>query len=344
MKIFFLGPVMMDDYIGGVAVFDEGIARGFSQNGWQVMLLTDQKQAVGMTEKNGVPMKYIGRRSFRSLVREEKPDVIIASLGYARYLKKSMKVKKIYFLHGFFNQRSYGMLKTALAVLYQKWLIKKCDYVFANSHFTRMINKTFFNIRTDGIFYPGVSEAYLAGIGTAPVQKEAHAILFAGRLVGSKNVDMLMRALRILTGEGVEYRICIVGSGKELETVSAMAEEYGIPAVFTGTLSQSGIVEYYRRAEVFVSLNDSEPFGIVFWEALLAGCKIVCPCVGGQTEYLGSFERSVAYVDCYSPDSIAEGIKRMFAEGIAPHPDRKQLEECTYQNIAAYMIDRFLLL
>ncbi len=343
MKIFILGPVMTEHYIGGVASFHEGLAVGFYQNGWQTFLLTDQKETAGGTEeRNGISVIYIrNRRSFRKLAEREKPDVIITCLAYAKYLAKGIRAKKIYVLHAFFNRSYYGLLKSVLAVPYQKWLIRKCDLVFANSYFTQMINSNFYNIRTDQVFYPGVSDTYWESCKKIQKteEKEIHTILFAGRLVPCKRVDMLLRALALLSEQGVEYRAYIVGGGPQMSRLSDMAGAYGIPVVFPGVMDQAQLAKYYWRSEVFVSLDDREPFGIVFLEALLAQCKIVCPYTGGQAEYLHTYGESVAYVDCNSPKSIMEGIKHMFEYGIAPHMNQAQRQACTYKMISARMID-----
>lgn len=45
MKIAILGPVTTKTYFGGVAVFDEELAAGFKHNKWEVVLITNQKNA-----------------------------------------------------------------------------------------------------------------------------------------------------------------------------------------------------------------------------------------------------------------------------------------------------------
>jgi glycosyltransferase involved in cell wall biosynthesis len=40
------------------------------------------------------------------------------------------------------------------------------------------------------------------------------------------------------------------------------------------------------RSSIFVSLSDLEPMGVVFVEAMLAGCAIVAPHFGGHREFI----------------------------------------------------------
>ena len=76
-----------------------------------------------------------------------------------------------------------------------------------------------------------------------------------------------------------------------------IVDEYHLNVVFLGRITQENLAHYYSLSEIFVSLNPSEPFGIVFPEALLSQCKIVCPYTGGQVEYLSDYSKSVAFVD-----------------------------------------------
>ena len=163
MKIGILGPVTTSKYFGGVAIFDEEIANGFEQNNCQVVLLTDQKEE--KINKDKFNIKKINYINATQIFKNEKFDLIIASLGYAKYLlfDKSNSYK-IYFLHGFFNSNYYGKLKSELAVIYQKILIKKCDKILANSNFTKMINSNFFGINADAVIRLGVSSSFYNNI------------------------------------------------------------------------------------------------------------------------------------------------------------------------------------
>ena len=214
MKIGILGPVTTSKYFGGVAIFDEEIANGFEQNNCQVVLLTDQKEE--KINKDKFNIKKINYINATQIFKNEKFDLIIASLGYAKYLlfDKSNSYK-IYFLHGFFNSNYYGKLKSELAVIYQKILIKKCDKILANSNFTKMINSNFFGINADAVIRLGVSSSFYNNIIKRNVKKEPNTILYAGRLVSVKGVEKLIKSLIILQKNNIEYKLLIAGSGPD---------------------------------------------------------------------------------------------------------------------------------
>ena len=69
------------------------------------------------------------------------------------------------------------------------------------------------------------------------------------------------------------------------------------------------------ETEFLFSLGESEPYGLTYAEALLAGCKIVCPITGGQVEFLMNYLDRISFVDVLSNKSIAEGIKKCLETG-----------------------------
>lgn len=338
MKIVILGPVTTKTYFGGVAVFDEELASGFKHNEWDVVLITNQKNAD--SEKNGVPIRIINAISASKIIKEEKPDIILASLQYAIYwrLCRSDAIK-IYFLHGFFNRSYYGKLKSELASLYQRLIAKQSQYVFANSYFTQMVNDQFFGIHTNHVFHLGVTTEYYNAILSTKILKEKGAILYVGRLVSAKGIGNLLRAMKTLRVRGMSYKAYIAGDGPDKEKLEMYVAENNLDVQFLGRVSQKNLVAYYSRAEIFVSLNPSEPFGIVFPEALLARCKIVCPCTGGHVEYLMEHKDTVSFVDETSPDAVANGIEELEKFPAAAGLSDKHMQAFCYKTVAKEMID-----
>lgn len=340
MKVCILGPVTTKTYFGGVAIFDEGLAEGFVENGWSAFWVTDQSDAEEKLNQQ-IPLYKINRRKFKQILDKENPDYIIAQLAYAKYLVGTKtSAKKIYFLHAFFKESYYGLLKSRLAVIYQKFLIKNCDLVFSNSHFTEMINSDFFNIKSDAVFHIGVtSDFYKKVMEAKAVNKEPRSIFFAGRLVPAKGADVLVEAAELLTERGVEYKLYIAGDGAEKENLQKQINALNLSVELLGRVEQEEIVDNYRRAEIFVSLDPSEPFGIVFPEALLSECKIVCPITGGQVEYLNKYHKNVSFVDVRSAKSVADGIEYMLNHGESPLLSDEERQVFTYKNVAGNIID-----
>lgn len=340
MKFCILGPVETPTCLGGVAIFDIGLAKALKNESMEVFIATDQKDAVS-TVKDDIPIYKVKKNTFAQLIKTEKPDVIITGLAYAKLLFGAKSdATKIYFLHSYFKQSYYGKIKSILAVIYQKLLLTKCDLIFSNSYFTEMINSDFFGIESDAVFHVGVTESFLQSIkANEAIQKRTRTVFFAGRFVPAKGVDKIIEAFQILRQEGMDCELMIAGDGPEKEKLLCQANESAANIVFLGRIPQEEIVKKYLETEVFVSLDISEPYGIVFPEALLANCKIVCPYTGGQIEHLNHYPESVCYINRRSAQSIADGIKKMFENGKAPNLTEEQREGYTYKNSAKGIIE-----
>lgn len=338
MKVCVLGPITTKSYYGGVAVFDEQLALGFYRLGHSVCIVTYQSDASGDDLFGCIPINVIhSKRKCSKWLEQEKPDLIIGSLDYPKLLdrKATSNGKVAYFLHGFFTRSYYGAIKSQLAPLYQKYLIRNADYVFANSDFTRMINREFFGINADEVFRLGVSEDFFDEIkNISTTEKEKGTILYAGRLVSAKGVDRLIEAVKIMGENGVDYKLLIAGEGPDKEVLEKYSKEKKLKVEFLGMVNHEQISKLYRKAEVFVSLNPSEPFGITFAEALLSECKIVCPTTGGQVEYLQGLDESVSFVNGESVADIAYGIEKLLSQGKYPGLSTSEKESFTYKDVA----------
>jgi len=99
-------------------------------------------------------------------------------------------------------------------------------------------------------------------------------LLFVGRLVYYKGVDVLIHALARCRGS-----LVIVGEGPLRGELEALAHRRGLGArvVFAGRVSDDDLPAYYEAADVFVlpSTAKTEAFGVVQAEAMAAGLPVV---------------------------------------------------------------------
>jgi len=109
-------------------------------------------------------------------------------------------------------------------------------------------------------------------------------VLFAGRVVASKGLAVLIRAARDVDGEFV-----VCGDGWQLEAMRRLARRLGVEARirFTGWLSAEALATELADASV-VALPSlwPEPFGLVGIEALAAGRPVVASATGGVADWL----------------------------------------------------------
>lgn len=102
-------------------------------------------------------------------------------------------------------------------------------------------------------------------------EPDAVKLLFVGRLVYYKGVDVLLEAMRQVTG--CELFLC--GTGALEETLHKQAES--LPVHFMGRLEDAALKAAFADCDVFVlpSVANSEAFGIVQQEAMVYGKPVI---------------------------------------------------------------------
>ncbi|WP_340588361.1 glycosyltransferase family 4 protein [Erythrobacter alti] len=127
----------------------------------------------------------------------------------------------------------------------------------------------------------------------------------------NKNLSGLVAALHILERRGRKISLAIVGDGNDADRAAAKALVGDLENVtFEGALSRDAIGERLNSASAFVLPSRRESFGLVFTEALFAGCPIIYP-EGRAVD--GYFKDSAfaLFVDPMKADQIAAAIERM---------------------------------
>ena len=116
-------------------------------------------------------------------------------------------------------------------------------------------------------------------------------LIFVGRLVSDKGVDLLLRSLRVLRGLGITPRLTIVGTGPEESSLRSFCHENGLDTqiTFAGSVTGSALAELLNTHLIMVVPSRwAEPFGIVALEGLACGCSLIGSEEGGLKEAIGT--------------------------------------------------------
>ncbi|MDN5344453.1 MAG: 1,4-alpha-glucan branching enzyme [Clostridia bacterium] len=118
------------------------------------------------------------------------------------------------------------------------------------------------------------------------VNRDGRDILFVGRLVVEKGVQVLLEALARLGGLYPDVRLTIAGAGPYAGELQALAGRLGVAGQveFTGFVSEAVRNQLLARSQVAVFPSLYEPFGIVALEAMAAGVPVIVSRTGGLAE------------------------------------------------------------
>ena len=121
-------------------------------------------------------------------------------------------------------------------------------------------------------------------------QPGSPTIACVSRLIDSKRVDLLIRALPHVAERVPAVRVELVGTGSELESLRELATATGVGdrVSFLGRVaSNDEVLRTVKRASVFALPSESEGFGIVVLEAMAAGVPVVCTDIEPLRELTG---------------------------------------------------------
>ncbi len=187
----------------------------------------------------------------------------------------------------------------------RKILLTGASWIAANSHHTKSLLLENWQISPEKIkiLYPPISEEAMRE-SASPVPKcredDALNLVTICRLVRGKGIDIVLRALKILTARGIPYRYVIGGDGLEQKYLEELANELGLcdKVHFMGSVVGEGKWRLLRDADVFVMPSRFDPgippsqfdpgippwqesFGIAFAEAAAFGVPAVGSRSGG---------------------------------------------------------------
>jgi glycosyltransferase involved in cell wall biosynthesis len=156
---------------------------------------------------------------------------------------------------------------------------------------------------------------FQAGAGAAKAKPPR--ILFAGNLVRSKGVDVLLEAVAELKRRGVPFQLKVLGQGPAQAELEAQARALGISAQITWSrfVPQSEMPAEYGASTVTVlpTRGTAEGLGLTLVEALMAGSAVVGTPAGGIPEVIQHEQTGLIARDG-DPQDLANQIQRLLAE------------------------------
>jgi glycosyltransferase involved in cell wall biosynthesis len=142
-------------------------------------------------------------------------------------------------------------------------------------------------------------------------------VLYAGNLVPSKGVDVLLRAVAELSRRGVPCQLKVLGEGPGRFELETLAHELGIASRinWSAFVPQAMMPGEYGASTVTVlpTRGRAEGLGLMLVEALLAGSAVVGTSVGGIPEVVVHEQTGLIARDGDATD-LADQVQRLLSD------------------------------
>ncbi|MHB8100976.1 MAG: glycosyltransferase family 4 protein [Methanosarcina sp.] len=225
-------------------------------------------------------------------LRREKFDLIDVSVFpyFSCFTVKAISVLKkipaVYTWHEVWDDYWYEYMGKAgfFGKVIEKAVSKISDKNIAVSDWTKKRLETLgvpeekIAVIPNGIDLKWISEIESeGGLTSVGLDGKIYDVIFAGRLIKEKNVDVLLKAVALLKVDFPDIRCCIVGDGPEKTALVELAKNMEVcgNVEFAGFQEYRSLIGKIKASKVLVLPSSREGFGMVVIEAFACGVPVV---------------------------------------------------------------------
>lgn len=278
-----------------------------------------------------------------------KPDIIhthcpVMSTAMGRIIRHETDAPVVFTYHTKFDEDiakavKLKLLRKAVAeVLVSN--ISSCDEVWTVSHGAGENLKSLgfegdYRVVVNGVDFPkgrtSEEEAYKVA-EEYDVPADVPVFLFVGRIMKYKGLPLIIDALKILSGNGYDYRMVFIGGGMDLKEIRQQALKLGLrvdspgedgtiisenaeselsgKVIFTGPIRDRQILRAWNtRAHLFLFPSTYDTNGIVVREA--AACALASVLIEGSCAAEEITDGRNGYLIQETPEAMAEILEKV---------------------------------
>jgi len=150
---------------------------------------------------------------------------------------------------------------------------------------------------------------------TLETQDILYDIITICELIELKNVDVIIRAIKLLADKGINVHACIVGDGKERERLIRLTEILGIQGYIHLVGFQNNVLSFLKKSKIFVQASRSEGLSLALIEALAAGVVPITTKAGSEKDIIKDGHNGL-FVKIGSHEDLANKIETLLDVGI----------------------------
>jgi len=207
-----------------------------------------------------------------------KFDIVHSTANIGILFPQTIQIMTIHDCYETRSPERFGVIKRVLQIVMKSISIKHSAVVLADSE----------NTAKDVITaYPHASNktVTIALGSTVPIIKQEDAcfekngeLLFVGTVEVGKNLITVLKALRILSDQGMRPTLKVIGArGWGQSHIPELLEEFELTKqiLFCGYVSDENLALEYRSASALVFASSYEGFGLPVIEAMASGCPVI---------------------------------------------------------------------
>lgn len=215
------------------------------------------------------------------------------------------------------GETSYQIDRTEWLGCFEAWRVVAC------SQFMNRELQEYFDLPPDkvvvipnGIVLPEDSlctDAEIAAMRSQYAPNGERLLLFVGRIVHEKGLQVLVRAMPRILADHPNTRLLV--AGKNGMSLWDLAYELNVDhaITFLDYVSDHERDCLYRIADAAIFPSLYEPFGIVALEAMAAGCNVIASSVGGLGEVVRHLHNGLTVMPD-NPMSIVWAVNQVFSD------------------------------
>ncbi|NCD09645.1 MAG: glycosyltransferase family 1 protein [Negativicutes bacterium] len=142
------------------------------------------------------------------------------------------------------------------------------------------------------------------------VQVTTINLIFVGQLIRRKGIYNLLEALAVTKSSN--WQLYVVGDGPEESDIKIFCEGKGLSekVIFIGFKQKRELSNFYNMGDIFVLPSLSDPFGIVYSEALASGLFVIASIYAGASYDIITDGLNGFVIDPHDIEALAACIDR----------------------------------
>jgi len=251
---------------------------------------------------------------------------LLMKLSRRLNLRKGVYVQLLYGMHALMRSYSKGTVnfKSELTfsliplipfrLLSKRYrdLLKDCDTLMANSHFTASILCYLYGLEVRGVLYPPVDEMIFRPYLSNGTVKEV--VLYCGSNAGDTDPALLKQLLELLVNSNCIDKINLLGNKAVYSLMGEFVSHSKVNLI--ESVSDMELAAVYSKSILTISPQEWETFGYVPVESMLCGTPVLAFASQPSSELV---ERKETARLVYSRKAFIEAIERMLGNINAIH-------------------------